>query len=487
MENLKIIQLLQFIKSNVDDDYSMQVLNYTFRRLITNPMPKEQAYYVRIGKYFSPDPTAISVFKNFSRASKLLPILMSIRAISINPDFIDLCRSNELIFESSIRGSDWRYLVPVIKECATDEDFNNLLSMFNSCCEQESFTEQQLQLFEKYSEAPKAKYRNKVLAEEAKALSGDFNDSIIGDNAFLWNEDLTEFEIGESTEFVGDTAFAYCNSLKKITILPKDLAFGKFPIIECPNLKKIVVPDGCLEYYAAQIPFYEDIIVEEGNQLESDAETEIESEIVEEFKHKAKVAPIEHQKIYQVFEKRATSYKFFWLASIFSILKRTDKLSITMEELVIEMVSLAWPIMYQYDISLGSRDMLKSMGDRLIANGVLRAKYDTSEVRSILKSRYNGIKSIIIVLLKNVPYRFLSPWIHYTSDPDVIEKSQKSEFGTPYAIHDDFILLDEDWHEYFMENLPKIKSFIIEEFYSYLKAYNTEFQLLKYKIDNHNE
>lgn len=482
MENLKIIQLLQFIKSNVDDDYSMLVLNYTFRRLITNPMPKEQAYYVRIGKFFSPEPIAISVFKNFSRASKLLPIIMSIRAISINHDFIDLCRSNELIFESSIRGSDWRYLVPVIKECATDEDFNNLLSMFNSCCEQKSFTEQQLQLFEKYSEAPKAKYRNKVLAEEATALSGDFNDSIIGNNAFLWSDDLTEYEIGESIQFVGDTAFAYCKNLREITIAPKDLAFGKFPIIECPSLKKIVVPDGCLEYYATQLPFYKGIIVEMGNKLKADTEPEIE--IVEESRTKANVAPIEHQKIYQVFEKRATSYKFFWLASILSMLKRTDKLSITMEDLVIEMVSLAWPFLYQYDISLGSRDMLKNVGDRLIANGVLRANYEASVVRSILKSRYKGIKSIIIGLLKNVPYRFLSPWIHYISDPDVIEKSQKSDFGTPYAIHDDFILLDEDWHEYFVENLPKIKSFIINELYSYLKAYNTEFQLLKFKINN---
>lgn len=481
MENLKIIQLLQFIKSNVDDDYSMQVLNYTFRRLITNPMPKEQAYYVRIGKYFFPEPTAISVFNYFSRASKLLPILMSIRAISINHDYIGLCRSNELIFESSLIGSNWRYLVPVIKECASDEDFNNLLSMFNSCCEQESFTKQQLLLFEKYSEAPKAKYRNIVLAKEAKTLSGKVNDNIIGDNAFLCNDDLTEYEIGESIQFVGDTAFAYCKNLREITIAPKDLAFGKFPIIECPSLKKIVVPDGCLEYYATQLPFYKGIIVEMGNQLKADTEPEIE--IIEESRTKANVAPIEHQKIYQVFEKRVTSYKFFWLASILSILKRTDTLSITMEDMVIEMVSIAWPILYQYEISLGSHDMLKNMGDRLIANGILRANYETSEVRNTLKSRYKVVKSIIIGLLKNVPYRFLTPWIHYTSDPDVIEKSQKSDFGTPYAIHDDFILLDEDWHEYFMENLSKIKSFIINELYSYLKNYNTDFKLLKFKLD----
>lgn len=219
--------------------------------------------------------------------------------------------------------------------------------------------------------------------------------------------------------------------------------------------------------------------------METDTEPEIE--IVEEVRTKAKVLPIDNQKIYQVFEKRATSYKFFWLASILSILKRTDKLSITMEDLVIEMVSMAWPIMYQYDISLGSRDMLKNMGDKLISNGVLRADYDTSEVRSILKNRIKGIKSIIIGLLKNVPYRFLSPWIHYTSDSDVIVKSQKSDFGTPYAIHDDFILLDEDWHEYFITNSERVKSFIINEFYSYLKNYNTELKLLKFKLDTQKE
>jgi len=487
MENLKIIQLFQFIKSNIDDDYSMQVLNYTLRRLITNPMPREQAFYVGVAKGFFEKPIGIGVFKNFSRATKLLPILMSIRALSINPDFIGLCRSNELIFESSFLGSNWRYLVPVIKECAFDEDFNNLFSMFNSYYDYGSFTEQQLQLFEKYSEMPKPKYLNKVLAEEAKNISRQVNDYLIGDNAFLEHDDLTEYVIGEGIQYVGNTAFAFCNNLQTITIVPKDLAFGKFPIIECPSLKKIVVPDGSLDYYAAQLPLYNSIIVEVGNQLKTEAETKPETIIVEDFRPKANVAPIEHQKIYQVFEKRATSYKFFWLASILSILKRADTLSIAMEELVIEMVSLAWPILYKYDISLGTRDMLKNMGDKLIANGVLRVDYETSEVRNILKSRYNGIKSIIYGLLKNVPYRFLSPWIAYTSDADIIEKSQGSQYGTPYAIHDDFILLDEDWHDYFMNNLPRIESFIMNEFYSYIKAYNTEFQLLKYKIDNQKE
>lgn len=479
MEKLKIIQLAQFIKSNIDDDYSIQVLNYTLRRLITNPISQDQAYYVRIGEGFFEEPICIGVFKQFSRASKLLPILMSIRAISINQDFIDLCSTNELIFKSFV-GSNWRFLVPVIKECALDEDFNNLFSMFNSCCEQQSFTEQQLLLFKKYAAPPKTKYRTKVLQNKAKELSQKVNDFIIGNNAFLGKDDLTEYEIGENIQFVGDTAFAYCENLKKITFCSKDIAFGKFPIIECPNLKKIVVPVGCLEYYAEQIPYYKDIIIEIGNQQETT--NELKDGNIEESRVKV-TAKIDYQKIFHVFEKRASSYKFFWLASILSILKRKNKLSITMEDLVVEMVSMAWPIMYKYDISLGSRDILKNIGDKLIATEFLRVNYNTSEVRLVLKSRYEKIKSVIGSLLKNVPFRFLSPWINYTSDTDVKEKSQGGEFGTPYAIYDSFILIDEDWHEYLMMHLPKIKSYIIKESYSYLKAYNTDLKFNKFKLN----
>ena len=153
-----------------------------------------------------------------------------------------------------------------------------------------------------------------------------------------------------------------------------------------------------------------------------------------------------------------------------------------MEDLVIEMVSISLPLMYKYDISLGPRDMLKSIGDRLIENGTFSPNNEIDVVRRILKTRYTEIKSIIGGLLKNVPYRFLSPWIKYTSNADVEAKSQNNEFATPYAIHDDYIILDEDWFEYFKDNMPTIKSYISNEFYSYLKSHNTELKLLKFRL-----
>ena len=153
-----------------------------------------------------------------------------------------------------------------------------------------------------------------------------------------------------------------------------------------------------------------------------------------------------------------------------------------MADIVIEMVSLSWPLMYKYDISLGSRDMLRNIGDRLIANATLSPNFETSVVRSILKSHYKGIKPIIGNMTKNVPYRFLSPWIKFTSNADVETKSQDNEYATPYAIHDDYITLDEDWADYFTENLSTIKSYISTELYAYLKSYNTELKLLKFRL-----
>lgn len=482
MATLKLIQLINFAKANIDDEYSMQVLNYTLRRLVTHPILPDQSYYVRIEDGYLEQPVGISVFKEFSRASRLIPILLSLRAICINHDFLALCKSNELIFVKSPVGSNWRFMVPVIKECASDEDFNNLLSMLDSCCEKQTFSENQLAIFNKYTVAPIPKFKNKILAKEALKLSQKVGERVIGDNAFLGNDELIEYEISEGIQYVGNTAFAYCQSLEQITIIPKELAFGKFPIIECPNLNKIIVPDGCSEYYSECLPYYKDIIVESSQPIVPKSSATKEEAKTAQGQH-----AIDHDKLYHVFDKRVASYKFFWMQSILSIIERKECLSISMEDLVIEMVSISLPLMYKYDISLGPRDMLKSIGDRLIENGTFSPNNEIDVVRRILKTKYTEIKSIIGGLLKNVPYRFLSPWIKYTSNADVEAKSQNNEFATPYAIHDDYIILDEDWFEYFKDNMPAIKSYISNEFYSYLKSHNTELKLIKFRLTSRGE
>lgn len=59
----------------------------------------------------------------------------------------------------------------------------------------------------------------------------------------------------------------------------------------------------------------------------------------------------------------------------------------------------------------------------------------------------------------NVPYRFLSPWIRYTCDEDVVKKSQNFENQSLYAIFGDEIVINEIWIDYLTENYTILRDF----------------------------
>ena len=91
------------------------------------------------------------------------------------------------------------------------------------------------------------------------------------------------------------------------------------------------------------------------------------------------------------------------------------------------------------------------------------------EKRTLLYYDRYHIGSLLAPLLKNVPYRFLSTWIPYTSDEDVVIRSNKPETRCPYSLHEDYILLNPLWRNYLLENYVEIKSFIEKELQAYLK------------------
>ena len=75
-------------------------------------------------------------------------------------------------------------------------------------------------------------------------------------------------------------------------------------------------------------------------------------------------------------------------------------------------------------------------------------------ITKILTYRLNDkpIKELLSTLTLNVPYRFLSPWIRYASNEDVIIRSQSFEDGCLYSIHKSdnefFIELNSSWDSY---------------------------------------
>lgn len=193
--------------------------------------------------------------------------------------------------------------------------------------------------------------------------------------------------------------------------------------------------------------------------------------------------PLDVKIIKTIFDKKASSYKYFWFMSIISLAKENEILSIKYSDIIIRMAAMAWPIVFESEIDLGSRDFMKTYLEEVVRKTSLIKSASSNVVKNYLSQHYTsqGVNKILSPLLKNVPYRFLSPWIQYTTDEEVCQKSQDKHFTGLYALYKDTILLDEAWWKYISENYANVCAFTLKSFLQYVKPNNSEFQLLKLK------
>lgn len=191
---------------------------------------------------------------------------------------------------------------------------------------------------------------------------------------------------------------------------------------------------------------------------------------------------IDIKKLDYIFEKEATSYKYFWFMAIISLAKDKNSLTISYRDIVIRMATLAWPIVFEDEIDLGKSDMIAKYLNDILERSALIKNISNKVVEAYLSVYYDsdGIGKILEPLLKNVPYRFLSPWIPYTTDEEVVEKSNSADCACLYALQDNSIVLDEDWWEYIRKNYTKICNSAERSFVTYLEPKNDHQKLAKY-------
>ena len=77
-----------------------------------------------------------------------------------------------------------------------------------------------------------------------------------------------------------------------------------------------------------------------------------------------------------------------------------------------------------------------------------------------------------MIFTLNVPYRFLSPWIKYTYDEDVVAKSQRFENDCLYAIYGDEIVINDNWVEYLTEHYTILRDFAFWNLTEFLQKRN---------------
>ena len=130
------------------------------------------------------------------------------------------------------------------------------------------------------------------------------------------------------------------------------------------------------------------------------------------------------------------------------------------------MAAYAWGFLFDKKMDFGHVDQMKKYLCEI--KEIVEIGDDAKDdfVENTILENYDrlGINKILSPLLKNVPYRFLSPWIPFTTQEDVVEKSYNyKKYHGVYGIYDEGIILNAEWLEYFRNHYSEMKNFAIKE------------------------
>ena len=168
----------------------------------------------------------------------------------------------------------------------------------------------------------------------------------------------------------------------------------------------------------------------------------------------------------RVFNNTTATYKFYWFQSLLQMHNEEGIYRMNVWDLVIRMVANAWFPIHYFHLSFGSMDSLHRIVTELQWMTDLPMDAKKEEVVECLTVRLDDkkVKDQLATLIRNVPYRFLSPWINYTSDADVIARSHAYENGCLYSIQktkDEFyITINPVWSKYLQDYYGILTDFI---------------------------
>lgn len=160
-----------------------------------------------------------------------------------------------------------------------------------------------------------------------------------------------------------------------------------------------------------------------------------------------------------IFGNTTATYKFYWFVSLLDIVVKERKTRISFWEIIAGMVAESWYPIHYFKLSFGKSDSLFDKSLEIHKEFQISIEADKDRIKKQLLDNINNTKKYLRVFTINVPYRFLSPWIKYTCDDDVVTKSQRFENDCLYAICGDEIVINDNWVEYLTEHYSILRDF----------------------------
>ena len=135
------------------------------------------------------------------------------------------------------------------------------------------------------------------------------------------------------------------------------------------------------------------------------------------------------------------------------------------------MIANAWKYVYAEGGKFPKLDQIPRYVEEVKERTPLGRFSDGKYVEDVVREYYQKAKLGVwlMPLLKNVPYRFLSPWIPFTSNEDVVAKSNAEETRCPYSLHEDHIEINPLWREYLLKNYDELLASTEQGLREYLK------------------
>lgn len=177
-------------------------------------------------------------------------------------------------------------------------------------------------------------------------------------------------------------------------------------------------------------------------------------------------------KLSHAFDNKGNSYKYFWFISLLQIYNETQVKTIPFRKIMVKMIANAWKYVFLMDGQFSYTDDIPYILNSVMSETKLNKKATEKDVEEAInklpKSSY--LISRISSLLDNVPYRFLSPWVTFTSKEDVVENSREPKNRCPYELYNDHIIISELWKQYLIDSYEVLLYLTNSKLKTYLRA-----------------
>jgi hypothetical protein len=172
------------------------------------------------------------------------------------------------------------------------------------------------------------------------------------------------------------------------------------------------------------------------------------------------------------FNRRSTTYKFYWFLSLIQFVEQ-GKEKIEKKNLFAQMIANSWYTLNYFHISFGVQDKFQAAIRSIREIEKINVQEKTEVVfKKLIESKNRETQQLLWHFNINVPHKFLSPWISADNQKVVYHFSQDFDNNCPYALFDDFVVINPKWKEYLQRNSKILKDFCYWNLILYLQSRN---------------